>query len=525
MPTSQQIASAKAAGFVVPVGTDSIQAGDDAITQNAVAAVTNIKAAAFRQGTIPAVDVDLMRGADWVGQWDITNATTANALTGTFPAALGKWLPGQLTVMGGGGGASDLSSQMYMPYLKGSGVWYRTISAYKETGAAAWTKWERMTSDDESQPVTRNAMLVEEFTRRTGPVLTGGRAAIALRFDHGLTNFSQVILPLLRARGLVATVAMNSRNWSLDENSAVTAATADTWADVEFANHSATHGNADDEDTITDEVVQGQAELAAQLPKHSIDGYVIPGTTGTAYLGWGNASASTQFADTYAGRTILGVHAWCSGHIAGTWRRPLDGVLRQGQTHLGIESRSAAATISDLDDAVRARQGALLMMHPRNLNAGGSYLTTEALTKILDRVAYHVKAGAAVSVTMGQLLLADKYTGTPRNTGWQDMTATAAVPITAGNLYLMRDGNTVWVHGLNVKFDGRKVWQQLIMLPAGYRPANNTRIASPLALGVSTSNDVVSIYSTGAVHLSGHEDNTSELNFLISFPTLEPFPA
>lgn len=334
-----------------------------------------------------------------------------------------------------------------------------------------WRAWERATAGGDGLAM-RHEMLKDDFTRRIGAVSTAGRSAVTLRFDHGLTNFKNTILPLLRARGLTATVAMNSRTWDAAENSGTTQAEADSWTDIEFANHSATHQDAPTYTDQVDEIVTGRDELAAQLPDHRINGFILPGVGGTQYGGFGIGSSPTEFADSTAGRLILGHHAWSTGHIAGTKNRTLDGRIRQGQDHYTYESASVQFVKNEIDATINlGGRGLVLMMHPRLLNTSG-YITTAQLTEILDYIVQRRDAGDLVNLTLSEMMVADATATVDTGPVVGTPSGYAIDPDNTGTIELRRRGDVVHcrVNGVMVSAGAQGTWLWGNGIPLGYRP-------------------------------------------------------
>ncbi|MEX5308885.1 glycosyl hydrolase family 28-related protein [Kocuria sp. CPCC 205297] len=357
-----------------------------------------------------------MRGPDWAGEWDMPLAPAVNTLTGTAPPV--GWLPGQFKVMGWAGGTTNLASQLYMPYTTGKGMWYRTIHVHTQTGATAWSPWVNLADvTDTLIGATPNILLVQDFTRRRGPVNTNGKGAVALRFDHGLGNFRDKILPLLRARGLKASLALNSRSWGLAENGGVTAAEVDGWVSegvVEIWNHGAHHSDAVTRAELEDTIVTGLAELRAQLPSAQIDGWVVPGVGGTNYNGFNGGGNTGVFTSTEAGRLILAHHAVATGAIPGTVHRVLDGTVRQGMSHYTLDAVTGTAAQYQINLAATNVTGLQLLLHPSAVDQPDK-VTTAKITEILDHIVAKRDAGELVVLSPYQLMLADAQSVTPAN--------------------------------------------------------------------------------------------------------------
>lgn len=410
-------------------------------------------------------DLDALRFEKDAGTYRIPNGTDAGTINGV-PEPLGMvvkvdWIRGT---------SGSLVSQTAWTE-KGAG-WFRNRSA----SGTSWNPWVRIITATEAPDTgndlgLRSRMLREDFRRRIGPVSTGGKAAIALRFDHGLKNFAAKILPLLEARGLKATVAMNSRTWDVAENAGVTQATADSWP-VEFANHSATHDDPKTTVAVADEVVTGLNELQAQLPKHKIDGWVMPGAASSGqYMGLGIGYRATDFADYYAGRLILGHHAYATGYNLATKNWVLDGRIKQGQYFYEIETKSVQAVKNEIDANIAAGKGLCLMMHPRNLDLT-NLISTAMLTEILDYLKQKIDAGQLVSLTVGQMVIASKGEGAAiADSGWRDITAVISPAPTAGRVLIRRSNKNVdlTLDGVTWAGDTGTI-TRTNLIPAGFQP-------------------------------------------------------
>lgn len=256
-----------------------------------------------------------------------------------------------------------------------------------------------------------NALLVQDFTRRRGGRKpTGGKAVFAIRFDHGLASLAAKALPLCQARGIVPSIALNSRNWGYPENDGITAAIVDGWVaagDVEIWNHSATHLNKSSIVDLRDEIVTGLAELRAQLPSAQIDGWVVPGVgSDPTYGGFNNGRDVQSFYNTDAGRLILEHHAVSTGYIAGTHQMILDGNIRQGGHQFTLDSQTLAAFQNEVDYAIANGTGLQVMLHPSQLDQTDR-ITTATFTAMLDYVVTKRTAGDLLTMSPYDMHLAD----------------------------------------------------------------------------------------------------------------------
>ena len=437
--------------------------------------------AAWHRGPIPTgQDVDLMRGRPWLGAWDISNATLGNLLLGTFPAELGKWLPGQLQVLGGGGGSANLSSHVYTPYslLNGTpAMFYRTIERYQETGAAAWSAWSRLggpTAPGGSLPVNAfslggREMRMQLFKDAYPLVSTGGKGAVVFRYDHGLTNFKNVLKPLHDQHGIPAYIAMNSRTWSLAENSGTTQAEAASWANVEWGNHTADHQDHTGIPEVWDTIVNGRIELEAQVGK-TVHGFTVPGlpgSDGVAYnkLDGFGAGAVDGYSNSFAGSLVLQHHAIASGTI-GAVNRPLDGVIRNGGRHFTWETAAWADIKAQIDQAIVTKTALTLMCHPRTLGGSGAW-TSELAAQVIGYVKQQIDAGQLANISYYQSHHATTKP-LPFDTGWREITERQYGWV-GGTAYLRRINDEVQIvfKGL----DGTNATNASVFrLPAGFGP-------------------------------------------------------
>nr|DAO35141.1 MAG TPA: hypothetical protein [Caudoviricetes sp.] len=258
-----------------------------------------------------------------------------------------------------------------------SGLWFRANTV------EGWNEWVRLDENTESNPDAigtgsgRREYLVSDFyDRKGGEIGTGGKAAIALRFDHWMDDFYSKVLPLLKKYNLPWAQAMNSRtdnqqsagmNWGQLQSTAISTG-------GEVLNHSATHNDPKSIEAVVDEVVTGLAELESKLPLLPIDGWMQPGTGGR-FMGYANYATREDFG-TEAARIVMANHAVVYGHHGGVIHR-LDGRIRIGQRHRGMDNDTAANVKKDIDELIRVKGGMVLMVHPTKLNARGGTRLSE----------------------------------------------------------------------------------------------------------------------------------------------------
>lgn len=255
--------------------------------------------------------------------------------------------------------------------------------------------------------VVRKAEMVKALG---GPIGTGGLGAVAIRCDHGFRNFRDKVLPAVRAQGIKVAQAYNPRNWHYAENRGVTASELNSWvasADVEIMNHSANHRGADTEEALFDQIVNGLAEIEAELPAAAgqVWGFAPPGVSSGDYGGFkdGRTPASWR---TFAGRTILEHHAVGTGYLSGTSRRVLDGQLRDGLGHITIDRRTLTELQDAVDEVAATGRGLQLMLHPSQLDIAGK-LTTGDFAALVDYIVTKRDGHELVTLSPYELLVAD----------------------------------------------------------------------------------------------------------------------
>lgn len=245
--------------------------------------------------------------------------------------------------------------------------------------------------------------------RRGGKIGTGGLPVVSIRFDHGLMNLRDKVLPHLARLGLPSSTAMNSARWDHTETGDVTPEDLNKWAvdyGMEIWNHGQTHGDASNLSDLTREIVTGKEELQAQTPSAPIEGWVVPGVGGTGYGGF-SAGQNPERWDTIAGRLILGHHAVSTSHISGTMA-PLSGDTTVISNHSGLDSATASQGITRLNDLVNIGTGGMvLFLHPSQLDQPDR-ITTTHFVQILEHLASLRDQGKIRVLTMGGMAVADQ---------------------------------------------------------------------------------------------------------------------
>lgn len=360
------------------------------------------RAAGSDRGLVPnGTNVDTMRGSQWAGTW-VINSSNGPSLTGTLPEGLTSWTPGQIQVIGSDPRSTNLSTIVYTPYTQVGArpLMYlvRTINRYQETGAAAWSDWSDLArggSGPSDLPVNSLAlgsrdMRMQMFLDEYPLVSTGGKGCVVFRYDHGLTNFKDVLYPLHQQYALGAYIAMNSRNWGIGENSGATQAEAAAWSGIEWGNHTTDHKDQTGIADIYDSIVNGRIELEDQLGT-TIHGFTVPGVTEYDKFDGFGVGYPNGFSNSYAGSLILQHHAISSG-VIGPQQRPLDGQIRIGGRHIGWENSDLATIKGHIDDAIANQTALTLMCHPRTMGITG-YWTADLADQVLSYVREQIDAG------------------------------------------------------------------------------------------------------------------------------------
>ena len=344
-----------------------------------------------------------------------------------------------------------------------------------------------------------------------GPIDTEGKAAVAFRMDHGFKNFAEKLLPLFRARSIVPSMVYNPRNWGRAENDGYTATDLNAWVaagEVEVWNHGADHSDVSSDVDLFDQIVNSLAEIEAEVPAAAgkVWGFAPPGVNSTTgYGGYGSGSTPEKW-DTTAGRLILKHHAVTAAYLPGTGTRPLDGQIRQGQSHYTLDNYSVAEIKSRIDTGITRGHGVQLMLHPSLVDTAG-YPTTADVEEILDYVVAKRDAGQLVTLSPYQMLVADS-TRPPANGGVYDsgeIDITAAFSPISGGAYLSRFGPMVTMHlsDLVVSDTAHSFIQWPDVIPPGYRPARhvdfgltarNTAEYDSMYSGYVRSDGLVTIY-------------------------------
>lgn len=363
----------------------------------------NDNTSGFYKGTLPSgTNVD---EAELNGAFGIPNQASADSMGGTWPTRYpGIFISVAATIW--------VRAQIFIPYSAQAAFYWRA-----GLGTGTYTPWQRAIGEDEAGGgndvgLTNSVLQDELYSHFGGPVGTGGLAAVGIRFDHGLNKFDQHIRPMLESLNLKYCLALASQRWTQAENDQVTTAMVNSWVQgglCEIWNHGRTaHNNASGYEANHTYWVTGLEELRTQLPDAFISGVILPGTgTPNQFDGLGGAGNAKQIYSSIGGQVILAHHAVVSGAFPGTELRPLDGRLRQGQYHFGMESRTATQIIAKIQEAQTQKKGLQLMMHPSLIGEPGHISVTE-FEQVMDYIATERDADRLAVLSPYELLLADR---------------------------------------------------------------------------------------------------------------------
>lgn len=339
-------------------------------------------------------------GTHYVG-----SSTWASTISGRPPI---NPAPAVVLQFGHNGGPS--TQRLWMDQT-GQGIWFQRLYS-------GWQPWEPLGGGSSSGfDVTKghygspNQLRLEAFKEKYPLVSTGGKGAVVVRWDHGLTNFKSDLLPLHEQFNIPGIIAMNSRNWGHAENVGMSKSEAAALAAgtlIEWGNHGADgapegqpHKDDPTKDGLWDQIVVGRKELETDLGI-AVHAYLRPGTDGTQG-GLGNISTLDQLTETYAGALVLGHHAVTSGYFPNSASRVLDGRIKQGQAHWNMEQQTVASAKAQIDNAISAKRCLCIMGHPRNLNKPG-YYTTADVQEIFAYINTKIQEGSLARISPLQSL-------------------------------------------------------------------------------------------------------------------------
>lgn len=343
-------------------------------------------------------------------KWFKGNFPGTNVFTWKTPGLY--WVPSSSTPvnwpteMGAVGGLLEVESNGTITSLKVRGYGTRAYTLTTETNnlsEGTFHPWARTAStayvdaavasvSNVDRSALEHAMRELDMKRRRhNTVTTPG--VLVLIFDHGLTNFKSDIWPLLQARNLHCTLALNPGLMSQADNAGASYADIKGWiatGQLEPGNHSYSHANQTTSSGYLHAIRASREELELQL-EQVVDTWIHPGNTfGELDLRFVIPNLDMYW-ETEAGRLIYASHA------TGT------GAVNNGLVPVGVNNFGVTGTWIDLPSGIEPRKTEIqeaitqqkikvVKMHPQFLNGVG-YTTTAELASFLDWVKARVDAG------------------------------------------------------------------------------------------------------------------------------------
>ena len=317
--------------------------------------------------------------------------------------------------------------------------------------------WVRIAVDNKTRMAAgeaRRASVVEAGLKRRGGVVgTGGKAAIALRFDHHLQQFGDKVLPILKQYRLPWGQMINAGNIGSGN---------DTWTWSQLAtechnsggevwNHALTHSDVNNEFNADNAVTLGLSRLRENLPSLWIDSWAPPGQAN--YMGFVNQDIPEKFYETYPGKLVLAQHAFVRGSYPGP-HHPLNGQNLIGQSHVTIDKQTSAWCQAAVRSARDTGSGLTMMLHSNYLDQSG-YMSTSELEATLAYITQLRDAGEIVVLSNAGILIADantpvRQTNMLSNAGAGSSTGTWSQSVTSRSYQVhlgVPNEAEVWVKG------------------------------------------------------------------------------
>lgn len=344
-------------------------------------AFTTAEVAKVKARSLPVgADLNSMFGADWHGMWSVASQARLDALLNRP-----SWMTtGDVIHVHAG-----IGFQLVEKYTNGGtpGLYFR---ARTSSSGSVWSEWRNLIGLEEKYTAGYAALahkVRQDFARRRigGSIGTGGKAAVALRFDDGHAAFRDKVLPLVQKYDLPSYQATTV---TLTEEALVPWGDMQAWYlrdGVEVANHTRTHADSSGNTAIYDNTVLGADYMQTQMPHVLVDVWTMPSVGGTGFDGYDDGRYIPNFVDTTAGRVIMARHSVVNGYAGGR-PQPMIGTPTVGQTHLTIDNRPLSEVQFYVKEAQQRGYGLTLMLHPSRLD-GTTGRTTAELEEILAWIA------------------------------------------------------------------------------------------------------------------------------------------
>ena len=245
---------------------------------------------------------------------------------------------------------------------------------------------------------------VESFGKG-GVVGTSGRTPIAIRFDDWHDTLGPTVWPLMRERGLPASLACISRRGVNAWFTTTTWSTVQSWVKegLEIWSHGTDHLDPapDGYAGLVREIETSKAEL--ELQKFRVHGFAVPGTSPAFWDLYDPSDWKAEYA-----RMLQATYPLIEAYTEGLYRT-LPSDARYGLDHATI-SDGPYQTLPELtafvETARRMGGGMEFMVHAGNLGGSGR-LPLAVFTAFLDYLVNERDAGRIEIVTPSSLVFAD----------------------------------------------------------------------------------------------------------------------
>lgn len=278
----------------------------------------------------------------------------------------------------------------------------RTFTRRKTGGT--WSDWVASESN-----VSRRQLLQQGLQARKGGIIgTGGKGAIALRFDDYPVEFREKVLPLLAERNLPFTRVTTSESVhteTIEESEFSAMQEYSLQYGGEVWNHGRTHGNAVNMGDVQRELISPLKKFRDLMPRIPIDCFAPAGGSVT-YGGYMPANTIENYSETFAGQQVIEHHALVSGYFQDAYWWQLDGELKDGYNHYSMDAYTYERAVERASQARDNSLGMVFMWHPRTMEAEGR-MGMEDFTRFLDWLVEQRDFGALEVLTVSGLAVAD----------------------------------------------------------------------------------------------------------------------
>lgn len=374
---------------------------------------------------------------------------------------------------------------------------------------------------DRGGPELEHDFRLMDMRERLGAVNVVAPKAVTIIMDHGLVNFRDKVWPLLQARNLPVTLAINSKGWDSTQNSGVTYADVQGWVNtglVEAANHGRNHTLNGDYEHDRQEIIGGREELEAQLGV-TIDSWIQTG--GTAYP-FADGDALHKYWSTTTGPLAYRSHAVGTGLLPNTEvYYDLNGHPVFGCKGGWIDR--STGSIQTIINNTPVGKGYIVRFHPQFLDtvdgSGNAYLTTAGLTSFLDYLVTERDAGRLQVLTFNRWQIA-RHAPEAGDTGLRSVTSLFGGTPTGGNILIRRVGYEVELNIYGVSF--ASIPSSFWTLPVGFRPDHH-RLFAASSYTASGARFIIS-QSAGTIQLISGVTGTAYY-VVLRWQTRDPFPS